>query len=186
MRNTRLATRYAHSLITLAEENGVVEEVLKDMQYIGELCDKSRDFILMLRSPIIKSDKKLAIMEAVFGDKISALTQSFIELLVKKKREFFLPEMAEAYQDQYNELNNIHVVKLTTAVSIDPKLVETIKQQVAKTLNQGTVEMEMNVDADIIGGFVLEIGDQQYDASVDKDLRDIKKQFTQNLYIPTI
>lgn len=186
MRNTRLATRYARSLITLAKENDALEVVLDDMNYLHELCAQSQDFTLMLRSPVIKSDKKLSIVHAVLKDTLNPLTTAFVDLLIKKGREFFLPEMAEAYVAQYKEMKHIHDVRLTTAVSINEHLYQSIKDKVAASINDGSVDLKLKVDEDLIGGFVLESGDMLFDASIRRDLKDIKKQFTKNLYVADI
>lgn len=186
MRNTRLATRYARSLITLAKEQNVLDPVLEDMKYLHELCLQSHDFTLMLRSPVIKGDKKLAIVKAVFKDRLNPLSNGFLDLLIKKGREFFLPEMAAAYVAQYKELNHIHEVKLTTAVQISEDLYQAIRDKVTASINDGSVDLKLNVDGDLIGGFVLEAGDKLFDASIRRDLIDIKKQFTKNLYVASV
>lgn len=186
MRNTRLATRYARSIITLAKEQNALDTVLDDMKYLHELCQKSHDFTLMLRSPIIKSDKKLSIVQAILKNQLNPLTNGFITLLIQKGREFFLPEMTEAYIAQYKALNNIHDVRLTTAVKISDELHQVIKGKVAQSINNGSVDLQLHTDESLIGGFVLEAGDKLFDASIKRDLKDIKKQFTQNLYVAEI
>lgn len=186
MHNTRLATRYAHSLITLAKEKNALEAVLDDMKYLDMLCSESRDFTLMLRSPIIKSDKKLSIVKAVFKDTLNTLSNGFLELLIKKGREFFLPEMAEAYISQYKELKHIREIHLTTAVEINDELFQVIKEKVAASVPNGYVDLKLKVDESLIGGFILESGDKLFDASVSRDLKDIKKQFTRNLYTASV
>lgn len=186
MRNTRLATRYARSLITLAKEQNALEVILDDMKYLHELCAQSHDFTLMLRSPIIKSDKKMVIVNAVLKDQLNPLSKGFLELLIKKGREFFLPEMTEAFIAQYKELKHIHEVRLTTAVQINEDLYQSIKDKVAASLNDGSVDLKLKIDEDLIGGFVLEAGDKLFDASIRRDLNDIRKQFTQNLYVAKV
>jgi len=183
MRNTRLASRYARSIITLAGEKDALERVLADMEYLQSLCRESREFTLMLRSPIIKADKKIAIIRAVVKDKLHPMSMGFLELLTKKGREFFLPEMAEAYIAQYKELKHIHEVRLKTAVAVSPELSSEIKEKVAASFKEGSVDLELSVDESLVGGFVLEIGDKLFDASIRRDLDDIRKQFTKNLYV---
>lgn len=186
MRNPRLATRYAKSLLGLAQEQNVLEPVLEDMNMLTELCTKSPDFTLMLRSPVIKGEKKLSIIKAIIGGKLHALTEGFITLLVKKGREFFLPEMAQAYVTQYRALKNIHSVQFTTAVKIDETLKQEILKKIAASLKEGSIDLQMNVNEHLVGGFVLEVGGKLFDASIRRDLNDIKKQFTKNLYIADI
>src|ERR1700740_507616 len=111
MTNPRLAGRYAKSLLDLATERGQVEVVYKDMQYIQAVTRASKEFVLVLKSPVFKVDKKIAVIEAVVGKHISPLTKAFITLTVTKGREMNFGEMAEAYITQYNSLKGIHRVK---------------------------------------------------------------------------
>jgi len=186
MQNPRLANRYAKSLLDLAQELNSTEAVLADMKLVQEVCGSSHDFVLMLRSPVIKADKKISIIKAVLEGKIQPLTFSFIDLLTKKGREFFLEEMAGSYIQQYKESRNIKTVNLTTAVAIDEQVKKMIHDKVAASVTEGKIELQTNIDASLIGGFTLEVGDRLFDASVKRDLTDIRKQFTKNLYIADI
>ncbi len=183
MPNPRLADRYAKSLIDLASEKNILEAVCEDMRYIQALCKQSRDFLNLLRSPIIKPDQKGKLIDAVTNDKVNALTAAFNNLLVKKGRESDLPEIATAFISQFNTLKGIHQVKLTTAVAVSEELKKSIQNKVQSANNFGTVELETVTDESLIGGFVLEFNNKLVDASVAHDLREIKKQFSQNLYI---
>src|SRR5436853_7096209 len=108
MPNPRLAARYAKSLIDLATEKGELETVYKDMQYLQELCKKSRDFVSLLRSPVVKGDKKQHIIETITKDNLSEITAAFNRLLVNKGREPDLPEIVNAFIEQYNSIKGIH------------------------------------------------------------------------------
>ena len=100
MPNPRLATRYAKSLIDLSVERGQLEVVYRDMQYLQQVCKASRDFVNLLRSPVIKADKKQAIIKAITKDKVSELTAVFINLMINKSRESDMPEIVEAFITQ--------------------------------------------------------------------------------------
>ncbi len=186
MSNARLAGRYAKSLLGLATEQGQLEAVYADMKYLHAVCQVSKDFVNLLRSPIIKADQKNSIINAVTKDKVSLLTNSFTVLLVKKGRESDLPEMATAFIEQYNELKGIHQVTLTTAVEVGDALKKSIEDKVKAESNFGTVELTTKVDESLIGGFVLEFNNNLLDASIARDLRDIKKQFTNSEYVNKI
>ncbi|MGZ5222477.1 MAG: ATP synthase F1 subunit delta, partial [Chitinophagaceae bacterium] len=103
MVNPRLATRYAKSLIDLSVERGQLEQVFADMQLLQQICKGNRDFIKLLRSPVVKADTKTKIVKAVTAGKITELTDSFITLLIRKSRESNLPEIAQAFVTQYKE-----------------------------------------------------------------------------------
>lgn len=183
MQNPRLAARYAKSLLDLAIEQNGLEATLKDIELLNEVCRQSRDFAGMLRSPIIKADKKSAIIEAVIGSRLQPMTRAFINLLVGKGREANLPEIASSFIAQYKEMKNIRTVKITTATPINDRVKQALQAKAATSMPGAQIEVETKVNPDIIGGFVLEVGNSVVDASVRRDLNDIKKQFTQNMYV---
>ena len=183
MPNPRLAARYAKSLIDLANEKNQVEPVYKDMLFLQTVCRESRDFLVLLRSPVVKADKKGAIVEAVTNGKISELTTAFNRLLINKGREAYLPEIITSFIDQYKQQKGIHTVKLTTAVPVTEEVKQQIIGQVQKQSNMNNIDLKTIVNEEIIGGFVLEIGDQLVDASIAYDLNKIKSQFMNNDFI---
>ena len=186
MQNPRLAARYAKSLLDLAVEQNSLDATLKDVQTIDETIRGSREFAAVLKSPVIKADKKDAIVEAVFGTRLSPLTRAFVKLLTTKGRETTLGEMATSFMSQYRVMNKISQVKLITAAPVSEAVKEGIRRKVAAAMPGQSVEMTTEVQPDLIGGFVLEMGDKLVDASIKRDLQDIKKQFTQNLYVQAI
>jgi len=186
MSNVRLASRYAKSLIDLAAEQNQLETVYADMKFIQAICKSNQDFVNVLRSPIIKADQKNSIINSITKDKVSLLTNSFTVLLVKKGRETDLPEMANAFIEQFNQLKGIHQVSLTTAIEISEEVKKSIEQKVKAETQFGSVELTTKTDESLIGGFVLEFNNNLLDASVARDLRDIKKQFLNNEFISKI
>ncbi len=186
MPNPRLASRYAKSLVDLATEQGKLENTYQDMLYLQRVCAGNRDFTNLLRSPVISSDKKQAVINAVAGNNVSPLTASFNKLLVDKGRESDLPEIIAAFIDQYNGLNNIHRVKLTTAVPASDDFKNLIIAKVKAEAGLENVELETKVDEKLIGGFKLEFNNKLVDASILRDLNDVRKQFAKNIFIQNI
>ncbi|WP_143310717.1 ATP synthase F1 subunit delta [Chitinophaga vietnamensis] len=185
MQNPRLASRYAKSLIDLVQEKNQLEEVHNDMLFLQQVMKSNRDVVNLLKSPIIKADKKQKILAAILGSRVSGTTTAFVNLLVNKGRESNLPEIATEFSRQYDVLKNISKVKITTAVPLDEATLEVIRQKVAAGSDQ-QIRLETAVNADLIGGFVLEASDNLYDASVLRDLKDIKQQFNKNIYVSQI
>ncbi len=186
MPNARLAGRYAKSILDLAIEQGQLEAVYADMKYLHAVCEASSEFVNLLRSPIIKADQKNSIINAVTKDKVSLLTHSFTNLLVKKGRENELPEMAKAFIEQYNTLKGIHQVTLTTAVDLSDAMKKSIEDKVKAENEFATVELTTKTDERLIGGFVLEFDNNLVDASIARDLKDIKRQFLNNDFVSKI
>ena len=186
MPNARLAGRYAKSILDLATEQGQLEAVYADMKYLQAVCKASSEFVNILRSPIIKADQKNSIINAITKDKVSLLTHSFTNLLVKKAREASLPEMATAFIEQYNSIKGIHQVTLTTAVEISDEMKKSIEDKVKAENKFLSVELTTKTDERLIGGFVIEFNNILLDASIARDLKDIKKQFLNNEFISKI
>ena len=183
MLNPRLATRYAKSILGLAIERSELETVYNDMEYLHLLSKVNKEFVMVLKSPVINPDKKEAVLAAVTKGNISELTHSFMKLLLRKGREMNLPEITTAFISQYKEYKQIYTVKLTTATPVSEEVKQEIVNKVKSQTNMKNIELTSVVDEDIIGGFVLQIGDTLVDASIAYDLNAIKKQFLNNDFI---
>jgi F-type H+-transporting ATPase subunit delta len=180
---TRIATRYAKSLIELASEQGKLEQVFTDVFTLKQAA-QNRELYQMLKSPIINADKKNAVMGALFKGKIDSLTQAYVELLVNKGREGYLPEIAAEFVNQYKVIKKITTVKVTTAEPIsDAVLADLRKKLLASGVTSENLDIETSVDPTLIGGFVLEFDNKRYDTTVAHKLETLKSQFSQNLYI---
>lgn len=174
-----VATRYAKSLLQLANEKGQLEKVFADMQLVKSLCEENREFTNFLNSPIIKTDKKVSIIKEVLSGKVCEITSDFLTILTHKRRESYMNEIAKAFISQYKQYKNILTAVITSAVGIDA----TIKAKVLELVKQtttGEVELVEKVDKNLIGGFVLTIGDRQVDASVSRRLNELRKTFSIN------
>lgn len=183
MPNPRLASRYAKSLLDLAVERGQLEKVFADMQWLQQLLKMSRDFANVLRSPIIKEERKGKVVDAVVKGNVSEITASFVHLLVAKGRESNLSEVITSFIAQYKKYKNIYTVKLSTAVPLNEEMKNSIIDQIRKTSEMQNIELETSVDENLIGGFVLQAGDKLIDTSVAYDLKQIARQFENNDFV---
>src|SRR5688572_2693570 len=129
----KLATRYAKSLLNFAVEKGKLDEVYKDQLYLQKVLKVSRDFDMLLSSPLINADRKVKALQAVLGGKANELTMLFLQLLVKKSREVYLKEVVDSFIRQYDEYKHITQVKITSAAPLEKneidKLLNNLKQQ---------------------------------------------------------
>lgn len=186
MLNPRLAGRYAKSLIDLSTERNELESAYQDMLYLQAVCKASRPFVALLKSPVIPIDKKSAALTAVTTGKVSALTAAFNQLLINKNREFYLPEIVDAFIDQYNVVKGINKIKLTTATPISEAVKSEIVNKIKAQTSIEKIELESVVNEDLIGGFVLEFNNNLVDASIRRDLKDLKSQFEKNVFVQQI
>jgi len=174
-----VATRYAKSLLQLATEKGQLEKVYADMQLVKSICEENKEFRNFLNSPIIKMDKKVAVIKEIISGKVSEITSGFLTILTQKRRESYMSEIAKEFIAQYKHYKNILTAVITSAVGID----KTVKAKVLELVKQtttGEVELVEKVDASLIGGFILTIGDKQVDASVSRRLNELRKTFSVN------
>lgn len=174
-----VANRYAKSLLELADEKGQLEKVYADMQFVQGVYNSSKDFVNFLNSPIIKTDKKLAVLKAVFGSNISEMSLNFFTILANKRREMYVGGIAKAFIAQYKEHKNITTAVITSAIVIDETIRAKVLELVKKSV-KGEVELIEKTDKDLIGGFVLRIGDKQVDASISRKLNELRKSFSEN------
>jgi F-type H+-transporting ATPase subunit delta len=178
-----VASRYAKSLLDLSIEKKQLEETRNDMKLVQQVCHSNKDLVNLLNSPVVKTDKKIEILNAVFGKNLSKLTLSFFALLANKRREAFIPEIAKAFDELYKTKMNITTAVIKTAIVLDEKLKKRVLEIVKQAAPQGEIELVEKVDPSIIGGFVLTISDRQLDESVKHKLAELKKNLLENKYI---
>ncbi|MDA0729362.1 MAG: ATP synthase F1 subunit delta [Bacteroidetes bacterium] len=179
----RVASRYAKALLSLAEERGQLNEVAEDLATLDQVVAENRELELMLQSPLVKADKKQAVLDAVFGSQISDLTKAYLRILIQKGREGLIKDLTHEGNNQLRVMRNIQVATVTTAVPLDASLREKILTQVSK-VHQGEIELTEHVDADILGGYILQIGDRMIDASVKRQIRTLGRELTEHDYEP--
>jgi len=180
---SRISTRYAKSLLDLALDRNELEAIKNDIAYFDEAV-KNRDLYLLLKSPIINAGKKLTIIHAIFDGNIGKTTLAFFDIILKKGREMYLPEISADFMKQYRDFNKISIVKLTTATPLAASTLNEIKSKLlSSTVTMDRLEITEKVDPKIIGGFVIEVGDKLYDASILHKLDEFKKEFSGNQYV---
>jgi len=171
----RIASRYAKSLLDLAKEQGKLDAVVEDIKTFNG-ATQNRDLFLLLKSPIVKGSKKLEIFKSIFDGKLDQLTMSFMDIVIRKGRESFLPEIGAEFLNQYKALNKVSTVKLTTAQPISDTALEAIKAKLlGSNITEESLEITTALDEDLIGGFVVQVGDKLVDASVAYKLREMAK-----------
>lgn len=176
MKNSKVASRYAKSLLEIAIEQNKIDSVLGDMNFLLEINGESRDLELLIQSPIVKADKKIEIFEKIF-EQFEDISLAFIRLITKNGREGVLPEIAEAFKALVKEHKGIVPVSLISAAPLDAKTKDMITTKV-QTLVNGQLEIEEKIDPTLIGGFIVRMGDTQIDASVASQFNNLKQRLT--------
>jgi len=174
-----VASRYAKSLLELCLEQNSLDSTLTDLETF-EAALESKELMYLVKSPIVKSEKKLSIYKEIFEGKMGKLSNSFFELLFKKGREAHIQVIIEEFRSQVNAHRGISSVTLTSASPIADDVLAKIKQGLAESSETlAEIKVETVIDPSLIGGFKLNIGDKLYDASVAHKLERLRKEFAQ-------
>ncbi len=184
MKGTRAAQRYAKAVLALAKEKNSAEAVKNDMQDIFKTILGSQDLRNALKSPVMKSSLKKSLLLEIFKKK-HAITIGTFDILIENGRINILDLVAKQYVVQYNEMNRTQEAVVTTVVPLTRELEAKILQKVEELTGTGA-SIKNIIDESIIGGFVLRVGDLQYNASVANNLDRLKREFKNNTYISKI
>lgn len=180
----RIASRYANSLFSLAEDEGNLDKVHDNIMYIWEVAKTTKDFASFLKNPIISALKKEQVFEAVFTGKVETIVLKTLKVIAEHRREPYLIDICRAFHLMYNSLRKISSARLITAAEVSETVVNEILETFkTKGLLQAQVELDTKIDPSLIGGFVLEFNNQVYDASIAYKLDQMETQFSENLYI---
>ena len=173
---SRAAIRYAKAILETAVSTGKANQVNDDMKSIINAVNSSADLKDFLASPIITSEVKMNVLSEIFGS-VQADTKSLFRLLQENKRFEILEAIATQFNAQFDEMNGVEVAKVTTAFPITADLEAKILAK-AKAISTKKITIQNTVDPSIIGGFILRIGDKQYNASVSNRLQELKREFS--------
>lgn len=181
MKNKLLSKRYAEALFGLAIENNILEKVITDIKLVSKVMAENRELRIVIANPVIDDYKKESIFNSLFSEKVQELTLRFLLLITRKGRESYIYDICDAFDAKYKEHKNILTVELITA----QKTGNTVATEISKKLQEATnmnIEIVEKIKEDIIGGFILNYNDYQYDASVSNQLNKLRKGFSENLY----
>lgn len=182
MSELRVASRYAKAIIDLAIERNELEQVKTDIDLFLAAAKASSELVAVLKNPIVPIDKKIKVLRDLFASKVCKTTESFFDIVVNKGRAEVLHGTAKEFLNQYNEkkgfINAIVTSATTLTDAAEKEIISIVEKATAKK-----VILEKVVDAKLIGGFVLTVGDKQFDSSIAKSLNNLKKSFSSNVGI---
>ena len=184
MKGNRAALRYAKAVLSLAQDKNLAKEVNDDMVLINETMDKSSDLRTFLKSPVTKNSIKKSALLEIFKT-VNPMTVQLFEVLLENNRIDILWLVTNNYRELFNELNGVQKAIVTTAVPLSPALEMKVQRKV-KELTGNEAEIKNVIDPSIIGGFILRVGDIQYNGSVDAQLKTLNREFKNNTYVSKI
>lgn len=177
---SRAAIRYAKAILQKANENNTEAVVFGDMQSVYKTIEDSRELQAVLQSPVIKAnDKKDALLKIFNGQ--SEATHSLINILIANKRTSLLGSVAKSYVDIYNDQQGVKAATVITAVPLTPEMETKVLAKVKELTGSDKVTLNSEIDSDIIGGFILRMGDIQYNASIANQLGNLKREFSKSI-----
>ncbi|GAB2762706.1 ATP synthase F1 subunit delta [Salinimicrobium soli] len=184
MYGSKAALRYAKAVISLAKDKNQTKEVNEDMTLISNTIASSHELEVFLKSPVIKDSIKKDSLEEIFKN-VNGITSNLFGVLIENKRIDILEMVASKYKQLYDEMNNVQVAKVTTAFPLTPALESKIQTKV-RELTGNEAKIQNIIDESIIGGFILRVGDIQYNGSVNAQLNNLKREFKNNTYVSKI
>lgn len=175
MKSTKSAGRYAKALLELALDQDKLALVEADMLQLIKMSEEVHDFHVFINSPLIQIDKKVAVIHSIFKD-FNEVTLKFLALVTNNGREGAMIEIAKQFIAQLMSHRGIVPVTIISAQQLE----DNTKAEILSKINsvvKGTPLITEEVDASLIGGFIIRMGDQQIDASVASQLQRMKQQF---------
>lgn len=177
MTEIKVAERYAKALLIYSKEYNNTDLVMNDMEFIQNILNSSKEFALFIQNPILRPNKKIAILNEILKNKISDTTLAFIELLVHKNREAVLKLLVDSFRELYYEFKNKIHVDIISAQELSDELKSNIFSRI-KVLTDKEILPHYNIDSSIIGGFQIKFADYFYDASIRKHLENMKNELS--------
>jgi len=174
--STLVAKRYAKALIASGRHAGITTALDDDVAAVRETVEQSRDLRLLFASPVVSREKKIAVVRALFRERVHDLVVRFLELLVEKNRESLFAEIASAYRElRDDELGIVEAVATTPrpmTAETESGLRSVLERQTGKR-----IRLRVETDPSLIGGLVVRIGDIVHDGSVSNSLAQLREQF---------
>ena len=175
MDQSKITVRYAKALFELAKEKNQLEVLKADIDLVISILQSSADFGFLLESPVVRTSQKAKAIKLIFSDKIDATTLRFLELVVENKREQHIPGICRNFLDLIRKEQGIKSAVVTSAVTLSEETVNQLKALLEANY-KSKVELSEKLNEDLLGGFVLRVDDQQYDASIATQLRKVKEK----------
>jgi F-type H+-transporting ATPase subunit delta len=177
MSDSRVANRYARSLVTIAQENGILEDIHNDALAFLETCKQNRQVSLALSNPVVPQRKKLSIVDRIFGGQLKDTTHNFLKLVINHQRGELLVPIFKRVISQYKQIKGIVDAKVSSATSLKPEIQDQLKEIIKQIKNNNDITIELSTEQDqsLIGGFMLQFEDKLLDKSVASQLKNLRQ-----------
>jgi len=175
MNEGKIVTRYAKAVFSLARDKNILDQVFSDMEQIIASYYNAPEFKMMIEIPVLRPSKKIELFNNIFKNIFHPVSLSFIDMVIKNRREIFLSDMARVFLDIVRKYKGIKTATLITAIVLDEQTRQTIIQTLKNFYKNSEIILKDQVEEKILGGFILNIDDRQFDASIGNSLAKIKQ-----------
>lgn len=179
MLTSKVAKRYAQGLLNFTQESGNTDSVFTEMGDIVKTIEKSKELQSFFASPIIDVKKKVSIALEIFKD-FSPVTKSMLQLIIKQGRESQMQNIAQEYINKVEDMNGVQRITITSASALSSENISSILKSSELVNHDNKFDVKSIINPEILGGYILRVGDQQVDASVKSKLSKLKKEFQLN------
>jgi F-type H+-transporting ATPase subunit delta len=177
-----VAARYVEALVELAQEQNKLEQIKKEVD-LFRILSENKEFFNLLKSPIIPNSKKETIVRELLAGRVDEMSLRFMLLLIKKERGALLPEIVSGFQETYMEILGISKMRIISGEKIGQESVDKLVSKLKEAgMVKEKVEVEQELNDAVIGGFAVVVDDYLYNATVNKQLLDLKRDFKENPY----
>jgi len=181
MRRPKIAKRYAKAFFEFSQELGKVEEIGKDVRFIGDTFQQSKELQFAIVSPIVHIDKKTAVLKTLFADKVTPLTLQYLQLVLKKRREVHLDLMCSEFEKLYKIHKNIVTLIINSVEPLQKDVLQMLTEKVKSYIN-AELEVVEQINPQLIGGVSLQFKDYFIDASVKNSINKLRKELVDKSY----
>lgn len=173
----KIALKYAKILLRFAIDMKTLTHVYQEMDYLNQVCAANKLLVHTLKNPLIKKEKKLAVLQAIFPNTVSTLTYRFFAAVIQKQQGRLLPLVAKAFLDAYNQYKGIKIAQVTTTFPLSDALILQLQEIVQRIAPCKQVLLDQKIDPDLIGGYVLQVEDKRMDQSLCSKLHALQKHW---------
>jgi len=166
-----ITTPYAEAFLQVAESTNEVDQIIDQSKSILELWDQSPEFSDAMSSPILEIESKKKVLEKIFAKEVSPSFMNLLKLLADRQRIGYLDSVLERLLELYREQRNIALATVTSATSLTEGQQEKILKTVQSIAGTDNLELDLKVDPNLIGGFVINVGSKVIDASLSGQVR---------------
>jgi len=183
--NYKVAHRYAKGLFDFTEKSNESTALYSEMKFLLSLLNESTDLKRFFKSPVVDYRKKQTIVKEIFKANSSTFNK-FVNLVIQQGRESNLTEIANQFVNLVDDKNEVQKATILSATKLEKSLIDLILKESKFIDNSKPIQITEIIDENLIGGYILRIGDKQIDASIKTKLNKIRGEFDENEYIAKI